>query len=217
MHKKLVLYALIALFCWGAPVAAHASTKSLPISGTGVGYLENQGGKIADSPCSKSEKEPSVVLRSTYIVSRGEAILVDVTMTGNFHIPETVSSGSMTYKVTEIADYAFSNNRGITSITGGKNITRIGKRAFEGCTSLKRVDVRDSGVTVIDSRAFAGCSSLKTIFINGNKLKKIRKNAFRDVPSKAQFRIKASGAKKYSQIVRKIKASGVKKGKFKKI
>ncbi len=187
-----------------------------------TGMVTDNSGYQSDSSQDSSKKNettsPSEVPGSKFVVSGGEAILVDVTSTGSFSIPEKVSAADgKTYKVTEIADDAFRNNRGITSITGGKNLKRIGKRALKGCTRLKKVDIRNSNVTVIDSAAFDGCSSLKNIYLNGDKIKKIKKNAFRDVPSKAKYKIKARSAKKYSQVVKKIKASGVKKGKFKRI
>lgn len=48
-----------------------------------------------------------------------------------------------TFDVVGIADNAFKNSTVLTSITIGKNITRIGRNAFEGCSDLKKVIVPD--------------------------------------------------------------------------
>ena len=66
------------------------------------------------------------------------------------------------YPVTEIAPYAFKNNKKITTITIGDGIKTIGKGAFEGCTKLKTVKF-GVGLTVIGERAFYGCTSLQKV------------------------------------------------------
>ncbi len=63
--------------------------------------------------------------------------------TGNVVIPETVTSGSVTYSVTNIGAYAFYDCRGLTSITIPSSVTSIEKYAFELCLSLESVIISD--------------------------------------------------------------------------
>ncbi len=44
----------------------------------------------------------------------------------------------------------------------GKRVTRIGHRAFNGCSSLRSIELPES-VTSVGGHAFYGCSSLKSI------------------------------------------------------
>ena len=68
---------------------------------------------------------------------------------------------------TSIADYAFWNCIGLTSVATGDGITSIGKRAFADCTSLTSATI-GSGVTSIGDGAFYSCSSLTSIDIPNN-------------------------------------------------
>lgn len=52
---------------------------------------------------------------------------------GTIKIPATVKYVGVTYKVTSVADRAFRNNKKVTNLTVGKNVTKIGKNAFSGC------------------------------------------------------------------------------------
>lgn len=79
---------------------------------------------------------------------------------GAVYIPSYVSIGNEKYKVTEILDSAFSFNKLITSVTLSDTVTRVGKMAFMGCSSLKTVITRDS-IKTIDNSAFIDCTALE--------------------------------------------------------
>ncbi len=64
-----------------------------------------------------------------------------------------------------IADNAFSNCTGLTSITIPDSVTSIGGYAFSHCTSLTSITIPDS-VTSIDHDAFSGCTGLKEVHIS---------------------------------------------------
>ena len=68
---------------------------------------------------------------------------------------------------TSIADYAFWNCIGLTSVATGDGITSIGESAFADCTSLTSATI-GSGVTSIGDGAFYSCSSLTSIDIPNN-------------------------------------------------
>ena len=83
--------------------------------------------------------------------------------TESVKIAGTITINGVKYQVTEIAPYAFKNNKKIKKVTIGKGITKIGKGAFEGCTNLKTVRF-GVGLSVIGARAFYGCTSLEKVY-----------------------------------------------------
>ena len=85
----------------------------------------------------------------------------------NFTIPEGIVT---------IGDEAFAENRNITTLKAGSNLTNIGASAFSGCTALASVEFSSSNVT-IGSNAFYGCTALATLNL-GDKIKSIGSKAF---------------------------------------
>ena len=83
---------------------------------------------------------------------------------GDIVIPESVEYNGSTYSVTSIADYAFSDCSGLTSITIGNSVTSIGDYAVYGCTNLTSITI-GSNVTTIGVFALFNCSSLTSISI----------------------------------------------------
>ena len=73
-------------------------------------------------------------------------------------IPATVKINNVTYKVTSIAANAFKNNKKLKKVVIGKNITKIGKKAFYGCSKLKNITVKTTKLTKknVGSQAFKG-------------------------------------------------------------
>ena len=88
---------------------------------------------------------------------------------GAVNIPSTVISDGITYNVTSIGDFAFSESLGthdndLTSITIPNSVTSIGKWAFAGCWKLTSVTIPNS-VTSIGAQAFRVCEKLETVNI----------------------------------------------------
>ena len=91
-------------------------------------------------------------------------------------IPDTVIIEGKEYKVTSIPKNAFKNNKKLTSIIIGNNVTSIGDYAFYGCTNLKTVKIGKNVVT-IGKCAFGKNASLTSITIP-DKVKTVGVNAF---------------------------------------
>lgn len=95
---------------------------------------------------------------------------------GSVAIPETVTHGANTYRVTAIDNHAFSHSSGLTDVTIPNTIVSIGNHAFVSCTSLSNIVIPNS-VQTLGRCAFHGCSALESAVI-GNNVKIIDEYAF---------------------------------------
>ena len=88
------------------------------------------------------------------------------------HLIEAKYNIKGSYKIKQgtitIANYAFCDCSGLTSVTIGNNVTSIGEGAFSGCSSLTSVTIPD-GVTSIGMWAFRDCIGLTSITFKGTK------------------------------------------------
>jgi len=94
----------------------------------------------------------------TYRKSGDDACIIscDKDAVGEIYIPAQVNG----LIVVSIADGAFRDCKGITSVQTQPVMTTIGDHAFEDCESLESIEL-DYGIESIGSYAFAGCTSLK--------------------------------------------------------
>ncbi len=92
-------------------------------------------------------------------------------------IPATVKINNVTYKVTSIAANAFKNNKKLKKVVIGKNITKIGKKAFYGCSKLKNITVKTTKLTKknVGSQAFKGIHKKATFKVSKKKISSYRK------------------------------------------
>lgn len=80
------------------------------------------------------------------------------------YIPSVYKHGGESYRVSEIAPYAFNGRTGIKTLVVGEGTELIGTNAFAGCSGLTAVYL-PSTVTTVGSGAFNGCSSLSTLYL----------------------------------------------------
>lgn len=100
--------------------------------------------------------------------------------TGIITIPTTFTYNNIDYRVTSIGGSAFSESKGLISVSLPLSIADIGIRAFYGCTSLDTFDI-PSSVTSIRREAFSGCTQLVSIRIP-ESVTFIERDAFLDTP-----------------------------------
>lgn len=102
-------------------------------------------------------------------------------------IPATVKQDGFTFKVTEIAAKAFQNNKKVTGVVIGANVTKIGSKAFYKCSKLKNITFK----------------SKKAPKFGSNVCKGIKANAKVTVPKKMT-------AKQLNKVKKGLKSAGKK-------
>ena len=100
---------------------------------------------------------------------------------GKVKVPAFVKVNGVTYQVTSVSGKAFKGNSKVTKIIIGKNVTKIGKKAFSKCKKLK--------LLVIKSRKL--------------KAKNVAKNAFKGITKKTTVKVPKLKIKAYRKLLRK--------------
>ena len=99
---------------------------------------------------------------------------------GVVSIPAYVDISGVRYKVTEISDRAFYQNKSISELYLPATVERIGISAFQACFNLTKA-VIENGVRIIDNGAFFDCQRLSEVYI-GSGVSKIEVAAFSNCP-----------------------------------
>lgn len=86
-------------------------------------------------------------------------------------VPSTVKIGDYSYQVTAVSAKAFRKNAKLTQVTIGKNVTQIGKQAFESCKKLKKVTIQSKVLKSVGKKAFAGMKAGGKIYVPKAKYK----------------------------------------------
>ena len=130
--------------------------------------LKNKSGSY--KVVSSNKKQPTI----SYVQSAK-------TKTASVTVPDKVTIGGVTYKVTAIAPKAFANNKKLKKVTISKNITSIGKNAFAGCKKLKKITIKSTKL----------------------KSKSIGKNAFKGTAKKLIVKVPKKQYKAYKKFLKK--------------
>lgn len=135
-------------------------------------------------------------------------------------VPSTVKYKKKTYRVTEVGSKAFYSYKKLKTVKIGKNVNKIGSKAFAECpiekltlpASLKEIEssafkdckslksvTMGSNVSKIGSKAFYGCKKLKTITIKSKCIKSVGKNAFKGIATGAKLTVPKSKYNTYKK------------------
>ena len=89
------------------------------------------------------------------------------TLDASLVIPDTVVWLGNVYRVTAVADSAFKNATWITCLSIGVNVASIGSAAFDGCTSLSRIDCNSllNMPELQDSLTFGPCYNKALVYV----------------------------------------------------
>lgn len=90
-------------------------------------------------------------------------------------IPKQVSYSGKTFKVTSIAKNAFANNKKIKSVVIGKNVVKIGSKAFYKCKKCKSVTIKTTTLKKPGKQAFKKMSKKAKVTVPAKSLKKYKK------------------------------------------
>lgn len=140
---------------------------------------EEETDTFSEKVISKTKDVKGLRYKITSTAKKTVAVTRQISSKKNIVIPEKIKIGGKNYKVTEIANGVWKNNKKIQSVTIGKNVTKIGKQAFAGATHLKKIIVRSK------------------------KLTKIGANAFRKVPKNAVLKFPIAKQKMYARMFTK--------------
>lgn len=100
-----------------------------------------------------------------------------VKKTKTVKIPATKKVKGKKRKVTSIAASAYAKDKMITKVIIGKNVKKIGKKAFYGCSNLKTIVIQTKKLTLksIGAQAFKGIRKDAVIKVPKGMVKKYRK------------------------------------------
>ncbi len=90
----------------------------------------------------------------------------------SLNIPDTIKWEGYTFRITEIAAKAFRNNKKITSVNIGANITKIGAQAFFKCSKLKKIVFKGKKAPKVSSKAFKGIAKNCKVYVTKKMPKK---------------------------------------------
>ncbi len=103
-------------------------------------------------------------------------------------IPATVKYNDITFSVTSIDKDAFKNNKKLKSIKIGKNVTKIGNKAFYGCKNLKTVNMKGVNLKKVGAKAFIKTNKkLRIKAGSAAKVKKWKKLFKKKMPTTAKI------------------------------
>ncbi len=94
---------------------------------------------------------------------------------GSVKIPDTIRLCGKKYEVYGIAPEAFKNNKKIKAVTIGKNVRKIGKKAFYNCKKLEKVTIQSKKITKIESKAFYKNAKTLRFKLPKSKMSKYKK------------------------------------------
>ena len=152
---------------------------------------ESPSQKPSGSPSQQPEQDIKVPAKGTKLTAKGASYQVTSAAEKNptvvykgskkqkasVTIPDTVTIDKVTYKVTSIAANAFKNNKKLKKVVIGKNVTKIGKKAFYGCSKLKKITVKTTKLTKknVGSQAFKGIHKKAAFKVPKKKISSYRK------------------------------------------
>ena len=139
---------------------------------------------MTDTPI--TEKAPALgetrtINNITYQVTRASATDPRVCAVGctkqsltTLSIPDRITFGGVSYKVTKIDKGAFRDMPGLTTLSLGKNVMKISQTAFYNCPKLKSITVHSKKVSGIGEKAFSKIYVKAKVHVPKSRVKKYK-------------------------------------------
>ncbi len=104
-------------------------------------------------------------------------------------VPASVKINGASYKVTAIGANVWKNDKTLQSVVIGKNVKKIGAKAFFGAKNLKKVTIKTKSLTSVGAGAFKGVAKKITVKVPAGK-KKVYKKLFKKkgLPTKTKWK-----------------------------
>lgn len=104
-------------------------------------------------------------------------------------VPSTVKISGITFKVTAIGANVWKNDKTLQSVVIGKNVKKIGAKAFYGAKNLKKMTIKTTKLSSVGSGACKGVSKKITIKVPAGKKKAYQKLLKKKgLPAKAKWK-----------------------------
>ena len=180
----------------------HYQRFSLKLKGSSLVITNNEtdGSVFTDyykktSKSSGKSVKKAILSTGNYNLNNSKKTAVFISPASNsvssLKIPDTISVGGKTYKVTEIGDNACLGLKKLSSVTIGKNVKTIGIAAFAGCKALKKITFTGNSLSKVKDCAFDCIRSKATITCPKAKLSKYQKLLKKaGIPKTAKFTAK---------------------------
>lgn len=140
--------------------------------------------EIANPPVSTPQTgDTTKVSGSTYTVKNDGSVKLSKANKSakKVTIPASVTVDGQSLPVTEVANSAFSGDKKLKSVTIGKNVKKIGKKAFYKAKNLKTVKIKSKKIKSIGKKSFSKTKA--TV-----KVPKSKKKAYKKMLKKAGFK-----------------------------
>lgn len=145
----------------GEPVLKESCIETLPKRTLCYRWFEIRDGRTVVTTMMAGVKYNIRIFDEYAVLGGGKDIpAVEGDISGALVLPDGLDVGY----ITEIADYAFAGESGLTSVKLPPKLEKIGDCAFAGCARLESISVPVSIETVSES-AFVGCKNLREVVI----------------------------------------------------
>jgi hypothetical protein len=98
-----------------------------------------------------------------------------VNKVGSAVVPDIVNIDGVDYKVDAIEERAFKGNTKLKTVTIGKNVTKIGKKAFYGCKKLGTINIRAKKIKSVGNDAFKNIKTKTKVVVPKGSMTKYKK------------------------------------------
>ena len=137
-------------------------------------------GSVVDSETISDETSKTEITWTVY--DSGKLVIEGTGVTPDwspwFNYKEDITDVIIGDGITALGERNFMNYPTLKTVTVKGNLSKIGNSAFEGCTALRSVKVKESTMIMLGEYTFLNCTALTDADLPGSKMKSIGSKAF---------------------------------------